>query len=255
MSEDSVNSETIGKWLAILSSASLGVSIVFDYGFYSALNMSFSDVPTQLADHTRSVLIWLPALFSFAVFLIFINLILKAFFPNALKPDEKVGLAGKYRLLYLLALLAVQVLFILYGDRAASLGVFYSVFLYLEFSRYIFSRPNLKDYNNSTVKFIFVVVPVAIYSIHHWGYANAVSYFTSDNHYSNIVNIENKTEKLIVLRELEKGVLVSDDSRKISFIQWSEIKRIESIGMYVENVGLACKTFQINCASKNTTNP
>ncbi len=54
--------EDIGKQLAAFTALLLVLSVAFDWAYLFALGLSFYDVSTTLADHTRSSIIWLPAL-------------------------------------------------------------------------------------------------------------------------------------------------------------------------------------------------
>ncbi|NJO35949.1 MAG: hypothetical protein HC869_25610 [Rhodospirillales bacterium] len=46
--------------LGLLVSLSVAASICFDWGFLHALDLGFADVPSSIADHARSALLWLP---------------------------------------------------------------------------------------------------------------------------------------------------------------------------------------------------
>lgn len=59
------------KFAGLCGSASILVSIIYDWGFYHALGLSFSEVPTTLADHARSSLEWLP-LISSVIFVVIV---------------------------------------------------------------------------------------------------------------------------------------------------------------------------------------
>lgn len=55
-----VSLDLIAKLVGLAASISLAASLIFDWGFYSALNLSFLEVPSGLSDHARSALIWFP---------------------------------------------------------------------------------------------------------------------------------------------------------------------------------------------------
>ena len=55
-----VSLDLIAKLVGLAASASLVLSVIFDWGFYSALSLSFLEVPSGLSDHVRSALIWFP---------------------------------------------------------------------------------------------------------------------------------------------------------------------------------------------------
>lgn len=54
--------ELLGRVLPFLSALTLGLSIFYDYSYLSALGLSFGEVQTNLADHLRSALVWVPSI-------------------------------------------------------------------------------------------------------------------------------------------------------------------------------------------------
>jgi hypothetical protein len=69
--------EGAGKATAGISGILLIFSVFYDYNYLLALGLSFSDIPTTIADHVRSAIVWLPRLVldicSTAIFLIFLR--------------------------------------------------------------------------------------------------------------------------------------------------------------------------------------
>jgi hypothetical protein len=52
--------ERLGKGIGLLSAAALVLSVFYDYNFLLALGLQFSEIPTGIADHLRSAIVWLP---------------------------------------------------------------------------------------------------------------------------------------------------------------------------------------------------
>jgi len=52
--------EKSAQAFALVSAVSLALSIVFDMGYLESLGLNFGDVPTTIADHVRSALLWVP---------------------------------------------------------------------------------------------------------------------------------------------------------------------------------------------------
>ena len=67
--------------ISFLTSALLVLSVVYDFTYLSALNLSFSQIPTTISDHVRSALLWAP--------LLFLGLFSYFFFEMVLKRAEK----------------------------------------------------------------------------------------------------------------------------------------------------------------------
>jgi hypothetical protein len=53
---------SISSIIGIVVSLSFSVSIIYDWGFYSSLGLTFDTVAASLSDHFRSTLIWQPTL-------------------------------------------------------------------------------------------------------------------------------------------------------------------------------------------------
>ena len=58
--DNPVTLERIGAATALIASFSLAMSFAYDWGFFSALGITFADAPTSVSDHLRSWLVWLP---------------------------------------------------------------------------------------------------------------------------------------------------------------------------------------------------
>ncbi len=67
--------------ISFLTSTLLVLSVVYDFTYLSALNLSFSQIPTTISDHIRSALLWAP--------LLFLGLFSYFFFEMLLKRAEK----------------------------------------------------------------------------------------------------------------------------------------------------------------------
>nr|VVV06026.1 hypothetical protein AW0309160_03510 [Aliivibrio wodanis] len=52
--------EKLPKYVSALIPIILSLSIVYDFGYFSSLGLSFSDIPTTISDHLRSSIVWLP---------------------------------------------------------------------------------------------------------------------------------------------------------------------------------------------------
>lgn len=53
--------EQAGKIVALFGSVLLAISVFYDYSFLLALGLTFADVPTTVADHVRSAIVWAPS--------------------------------------------------------------------------------------------------------------------------------------------------------------------------------------------------
>lgn len=53
--------ETLGKLLGLMTGALLVLSVGYDYGYLSSINLTFAAVPTTITDHVRTAIVWAPA--------------------------------------------------------------------------------------------------------------------------------------------------------------------------------------------------
>ncbi len=59
--------EIVGRLMPVVAGMLLVVSAIYDFVFLHFLGLSFIDVPTNLNDHARSALIWLPSVLPIAM--------------------------------------------------------------------------------------------------------------------------------------------------------------------------------------------
>ena len=52
--------EKLPALISVIAASILGLSVVYDYGFFYILGTGFSEMPTTLSDHLRSSLSWIP---------------------------------------------------------------------------------------------------------------------------------------------------------------------------------------------------
>ena len=74
--------ERFGKLSGFLTAAALSLSVFYDWSFLQALGLEFAEVPTTLADHLRSALVWLPgwvAVLSLLALLELVNRLVEGF--------------------------------------------------------------------------------------------------------------------------------------------------------------------------------
>ena len=52
--------ESLGKFASLITAVLLVLSTAYDFSFLYALGLSFEELPSTLADHVRSVIVWAP---------------------------------------------------------------------------------------------------------------------------------------------------------------------------------------------------
>jgi hypothetical protein len=90
--------ENVVQLLTLGGSLCLLASIVYDWGFYSSLSLSFSDIPSTLTDHVRSALIWSPKIFLGFLVCFMFDLTMKRL-ENGMSEDEIISSSSNPKML------------------------------------------------------------------------------------------------------------------------------------------------------------
>lgn len=251
--------ELATKAAAVAASLSLGASLVFDWGFYSALNLSFLEVPSVFSDHVRSALLWFPKVVtSFGVILIYEMLsqrIEKGMTEEELiqsSPNPKwtrYFRASTHKLFAYLAVLIV-ISYIIAGDYFLSgLPVGLCV-VWVAFSVWAQSPSRIIERRPIAIRLaIHLLPPIAIW-LYFAGYSEAVRLYQPGAPISHLtISGESIPESVVLLRQLDKGLLIKEASNSVGFRPWGEVKKIETPGKYVPTKGIICSQFGIGCIS------
>ncbi|EKS67889.1 hypothetical protein BURK_022695 [Burkholderia sp. SJ98] len=244
------------KVLAVLTGASLGVSIVYDWGFFSAIGLTLADLPTSLADHTRSALNWSPWLIVLGcvlcVYVFFVNTLtyLRSFegwvqslvVPTA--PRSRLQRVRTIALLSLLVMVPLGYFFIGGGP----FGICFALIAFWTFigvgshvyGRFLKSRPKW-------VRLLVTLVPVVVFFFWGKGYNDAAVILNSP--LSNVITYtgEKVGVEAAVFRYLDKGVLLREKGGATVFRQWSTIEKIESKGNPTRGLTVLCRPFHWTC--------
>ncbi|MCU7917267.1 MAG: hypothetical protein KZQ95_02780 [Candidatus Thiodiazotropha sp. (ex Epidulcina cf. delphinae)] len=81
--------ESWATLLSIFTASAIVLSVTYDFGYLLFVGVSLSEVPTTLADHVRSSLVWLPYLL-IAMFIVFIYELINTRIEGGLTEEEIV---------------------------------------------------------------------------------------------------------------------------------------------------------------------
>lgn len=252
-----VSLDLIAKLVGLAASASLVLSVIFDWGFYSALSLSFLEVPSGLSDHVRSALIWFPKVVA-AFGGIFVFEMLTKRIEQGMTEDEIVQSTtnpkrtkrfrdGPYKIGVYFAVLVV-IAYLLLGDIFLSALPFGLIVTWFMFSEWAQSHPSIIERRPLHFRVAaYFLPPIAIW-LFFSGYGDAVRLFhnTTPNLKLTMANTTS-LESVTLLRQLDRGLLVKETNNTISFRPWSEIKKVETSGRYVPSKGILCSWFGVAC--------
>ncbi len=249
------------KVIGLIVSTSLALSFLWDWAFFRACGLNFSQIPMSIEDHTQGVLIWaIPSIITGGS-LYFIGAQLTARLQQGLTEEEIVKsspnpsrAAARRRRPWIFTLamcVLVTVLYVLFGDLffagAWSVGIpgtWIVVANWLNGHRRIIQR------RSAIVRVLVVGAPVILWYVFATAYLSARS-LLGDSNPKQTIYLSGSSKSMIpatVLRTLQRGVLVEDkDTQHISFIPWPSIRRIvENENPYeVGYQGLACEYFHL----------
>ncbi len=254
--------ELAAKAAAVTASLSLAASLVFDWGFYSALNLSFLEVPSVFSDHVRSGLLWLPKVVtSFGVILIFEMLSQRI--EKGMSEEELIQSspnpewtrrfrASPQKVLVYLSLLIV-IVYIIAGDYfLGGLPVGLCV-VWVTFSVWAQSPSRIVERRPIVIRLaIHLLPPIAVW-LYFYGYSEAVRLYQPGTPLSHLtISGESEPESVVLLRQLDKGLLIKEANNSVGFRPWIEVKKIETPGKYIPTRGVICSQFGVGCFSLET---
>lgn len=232
--------DSLGKALGVIASASLGISIVYDWGFYHALNLSFLEIPTSLTDHIRSSLMWVPLVASTAFLALILELLLGSKEPVTIE-KEVIGSSSdpvrtrKIRLiiLRLLTILSFTILFcyLLFGHiffRGVPIAL---MIVWFEISFWAKRQSTFLKRKPPVILFVIHWLPPFIIWMGFAGFDQAIVLIKEESprHIVYLSETPEKIHKINILRTLERGIIAKiPGSKNTLFLAWPAIGKIQT---------------------------
>lgn len=247
------NLEFLTKAVALGASLSLAASVIYDWGFLYALNLSFLDIPSGIADHVRSALLWFPSVIGiFAAFMF--GFISTGYFGQERSSDGAVvfkpvsKLTRSTELVMTVVAVSVIVVWFLFGGYTVLMLAFSIGALWLFFSEWLYRHAKYKEKITWRRWFVFTTVPPFMFWMFLQGYTDAMFTYQKKSYGTQLdITETSQPVDVRVLRQLEKGMLVLNDQNKVVFYPWGDIKKINSPGYFEPPKGFLCSQFSIAC--------
>lgn len=210
----------VGSLISAVIAATFVASVLYDWGFLSALGLGFEDLPTTLSDHTRSALLWLPAM-SASVFVCYTMELFTQRMDNGRMAHEMPPPRGCVMAFYVvgpfwLVLAFGPVFFVLFGEVAAGLALGSVAAIWLRFAYWIVTHHVVGARMSWVARRAFYYVPSVALVIFAAGYQIGV-YRLIDARGQAV--LAGQAEPVGVLRVYESGLLYRDDD-KTGFQRW-----------------------------------
>lgn len=229
-------------------------SIVYNYAYFLAFNISLVQIPLTINDIVNSALVWIPAV-SIIAASGFIFLLITKRIEQGMTEDEIVqSTSNPARTAWLRELpfkimeygsVVGVVIFILLGQHFYnSLSTVFPLFMifWFWFGKKISDHPRIIERRRVWLQLLIIFAPIIIGFIFVRGYDDAINKISTSNSDSIIYFKNNTSLSAVTLRNLEKGILLRKlNSNVVKFIPWEDIQIIDM--QYEEKYysGLICK--------------
>ena len=249
--------------MAFIATLCVALSVVFDWGYLAALELTFSEVPISLSDHTRSAVLWLPLVVSVFPLAVVLNLFLDQVDAKDVREAKSRGedisayIKNEAKgARWSLAIFAVVcfLLWLAFGYRARSflaLGA-------MAFWVLVVVRATPHDYLGIRLSMLFrfclVALPIIPFGLYVAGYNSGREGISPDQQFGtiNARSSENQYQlRANVVRVFEKTTIVIDENRKVLLLKPDDIVRVEKAKSISVNRGLLCDYGHISCPANN----
>lgn len=263
--------DELGKLAGAISAGLLILSIAYDYFFLLALGLSFDSVPTTIADHVRSAIVWAPKvalfIFAFAVYELAMRRV-----EGGLTEEELIRTSPAPRftkwfrssanvMFVVVAVLAIIVTTL----TTASFHAFFlgSMLVWGFLSLSIIEHPRMGARFSARGARTFVIVPLAIIYVASFGYGRAEEMLTAkEATWEMSLKSEGGVEKrkLAGIRSFSTVAITVEVGHRVSIIPTDRINSVSNIPSTGSTVPNLCKWFNVMCPSnapskKQPSNP
>lgn len=251
--------EQVGKLVGLTAATLLVLSTAYDFSFLYALGLSFEDVPSTLADHARSAIVWAPRAAIYVLAFTMYEMFMRRT-ENGLSEEELIHSSPNPKFTRAFRrgpsiLFGITVVLLVVGDvlfTASSHGLFVAgIGTWGMLSLAIVRHPRMGAQFSTTGGRLFVIVPIVVMWVGLLGYGRAASMLSST---SVQWTVELKAAQGTVKRQLlglrrfsSSAILVAAD-RTVSVLPSESIIAAELIRTSDADAPRVCRWFGISCA-------
>jgi len=259
--KQSMTVQDIGQLVGIIVVFGFIVSLIYDWGFFRSLGIGYHDIPSSIADHFRTGLIWAPPLFGIFIFYLALEFQIQRI-EKGLSEEEIVNSSknpdktrrfreSPYRFIIWFCVLAALT-YILVGDIASSIPTVAFAVVWLVFADWCYAAPLIQLRRNEWIQFLFKYLPAAAILAYASGYSAGTD--AAFRHRCSItINMVGNGAKIegSYLRGFESGLLYLAKDDKPTFIRWDSLSSYTFDTKYTPYKGLLCSWFNFCPKIKN----
>ncbi len=241
---------------ALLTSLSLAMSFAYDWGFFSALGITFADAPTSVTDHLRSWLVWLPKFIPVAFLGLGLELLTRRIergkteaelIEGSANPTKTKRANERARRMITWGCGLVLVLWLAIGTIdfpwLAAAGC------WMSFMVWVFKHPIVRERHAFGFRLLAFIGPPLILYFYSAGFRSATSAPTDSVAEVQVqadgVDEDTVTSEAEVLRSFENWFLVRDASDTIRWIRSDDVHGIRVKGETTPFPGVLCMFFRV----------
>lgn len=243
----------------------LVVSIFYDYSFLLAIGLSFDDIPSSLAEHVRSAILWAPKLLLTALFYFIIEMFLRRV-EGGRSEEELIASSPNPRFTRAYRNSADK-LPVIWAVGATLLGAAFSPdwqWLYLGFmlvwgtlSLSVVMHPRMGTSFRGFRARLIVSAPIVLAFVGLFGYQAGLGLLHSGNPKWEVVVRDGSTtsqQRLWGIRRFGSFAIAVDQSRSVSILPNDSILSIKTVSQ-PKKQSCACAWFGVLCLSGEHTVP
>jgi len=249
--------ESIVSVMTLLAMLVLPCSVVFDWAYFSRLGLNMSQVPTSLSDHARSAVIWAPA-FGFALLGAVLQHVINRRMDDWRDPSEvrrekmETAAHSNFVIRWLTWLFFTPSVFILSAVAVSvcsflwSGSEYYGAMLFMLGLGWILAATKVLPDNAEWVRkfgLLIALGPVIAAAAYVAGDRRAIENLKESPSATIVLSNKEQLSKLVLLRYLDRGVLVKKPDEHLMFVQWSAIAEIDDARARMPFEGFGCKWF------------
>jgi len=249
--------EVAGNIIGLAATACLFLSVLYDWGFFYALDISFRQAPTTITDHVRSAIVWLPETFVITVLFVTFSPWPAFQLPHRVQvPTEGKNVEpGTYQLSSSIRVSAVAAIilfciWILLGDNWP--GGF--AISFIAFWGYLFLRATkhfaMRDRVSRRLLRVILWFPIVCIYVFASGYIDARVAARTKEPIARIYMKQTPSAKPLevkILRQFEKVIIATDKSGDVLLLRSDEVYRIDNLAHIQTYRGLMCIYFGRMC--------
>jgi hypothetical protein len=250
--------ESFGTLASIATGVLLVLSTAYDFSFLYALGLSFQEVPSTLADHVRSAIVWVPyALLYIGAFVVY-ELFTRRI-EDGMSEEELISRSPTPRFTRAFRkspkILYAIFIPIIFGADFLLRNSDHSLFIaamatwgFLAFS--IATHPRLGSRFTSTTARLFIIVPLVVIWVSSLGYGRGESMMRSTNPTWNVElksSTATEVRSLVGLRRFSGVAILVEPGRRVSIVPSESVVRADAIRSKDADTPRACRWFGIAC--------